>query len=102
VSVRVFKLVLLFLLLATVLYPTLETLDGWDGAGPGNDTELGLLGVAIGTGLVLCLSRLLTTGARKLVPILRGTKIFAIPLSPAVFLIPTLFLCESPPPLLRI
>jgi hypothetical protein len=49
---NVFKFVLFILLLASVAHPICESMDDWDASGTSNDTELMLLGVAVGLGLV--------------------------------------------------
>jgi hypothetical protein len=58
VSNNLFKLVLVSLLFAVLLHPIVESMDSWDSAGPSNDTELTLVGIAIGVGLLFALSRL--------------------------------------------
>jgi hypothetical protein len=55
---NVFKLVLFILLFASVAYPIFESMDDWDASGTSNDTELMLLGVAIGLGLVFAFYQL--------------------------------------------
>lgn len=59
VSSNLFKLVLVSLLFAVLLHPIVESMDSWDSAGPSNDTELTLVGIAIGIGLLFALNRLL-------------------------------------------